>query len=114
MHALHDLREMLCKELEEYGKKSELSAGALDTIDKLAHSIKNLDKVIEADEYSNYGGRSYRDDGGYSRGRSRDRMGRYYSRDGDVVDKLRKLADEAPDDMTRQEIHRLVTKMESM
>lgn len=145
MHAIYDLKEMLCKELEEYGKKGELSAGTLDIVDKLAHTIKNLDKIIECyeeQEYSHgnsynrssYGGRSY-DNGGmssrgnsyenggsYARGRGRnarrDSMGRYssegYSRANDITEQLRNLMNEAPDDMTRQEIQNLVSRMESM
>lgn len=138
MHAVYDLKEMLCKELEEYGKKGELSAGTLDIVDKLAHTIKNIDKIIETyeeEEYSsrsdggNYNGGmsmrggSYGNGGSYARGRGRnarrDSMGRYsseggYSRNGEMVDQLRALMDEAPDDRTRQEIQRLVTKMEQM
>ena len=112
MHALYDLKEMLCKELEEYGKKGDLSAGSLDIIDKLAHAIKNLDKIIDGYDYSSYGG-SYNDPyrGDRSYARRRDSMGRY-SRNGDIVDQLRKLMHEAPDDMSRQEIQRLITKME--
>ena len=111
MHELYELKEMLCKELEEYGKKGELTTGSHDVVDKLAHTIKNIDKIIEAKEgeegeYSGYGGGSYRggsyarggrggnrggsyayayDDGSYARGRGRnarrDSMGRY-SREG--------------------------------
>ena len=121
MHALYDLRDMLCKELEEYGKKGDLSAGTLDIVDKLTHTIKNLDKIIEANEeseYSNYG--SYR--GSYARGRGRnakrDSMGRYssegYSRAGEMADRLRELVNEAPDDRTRQEIQRLADRMAQM
>ena len=133
MHAVYDLKEMLCKELEEYGKKGELSAGTLDIVDKLAHAVKNLDKIIETyeeDEYSNYGGSyddgmpnrgSYRD-GSYARGRGRnarrDAMGRYssegYSRTGDMVEQLRSLMNEAPDDRTRMEIKNLISRMEMM
>ena len=47
MHAIYDLKETLCKELEEYGSRGELTAGTLDVVDKLAHTIKNLDKIIE-------------------------------------------------------------------
>ena len=108
MNALYDLKETLCKELESYSKREDISPSTLDIIDKLAHTIKNIDKIIEGYDYSNYGG-SYRD-------RPRRRDGRYssegYSRHGDLTEKLRKLADEAPDDMTRQEIHRLISKME--
>ena len=134
MHAVYDLKEMLCKELEDYGKKGELSAGTLDIVDKLAHTIKNLDKIIETYEEEesrgsyNYGGNmSYRggsyDDGrSYARGRGsnarRDSMGRYsregYSRAGEMADRLRELMSDAPDDHTRQEIQRLVTRMEQM
>ena len=102
MNELYELKDMLCKELEEMGSKGELTAGSLDTIDKLAHAVKNLDKVIECyeEEYSNdggdmggsyRGGNSYRDGRSYARGRGRnarrDSMGRYssrYSRDGDM------------------------------
>ena len=47
MHAVYELKEKLCDELEEYGKKDKLDVGALDIVDKLAHTIKNLDKIIE-------------------------------------------------------------------
>jgi len=126
MHELYELKEMLCKELKEYGEKGEMTAGTLDVVDKLAHTVKNLDKIIEAyedegnsgyypyayDDGMNRGGRSY--NGSY-RGRSyarrRDSMGRY-SRDG-LADKMRELMEDAPDDRTRQEIKRLVEKLEN-
>ncbi len=104
MHELYELKEKLMKELEEYGSQ-ELSAGSLEVVDKLSHSIKNICKIIEAyeedeEDYSmrgrsyeggsggsyrgrtsrNYGGGSYRG-GSYARGRGsnarRDSMGRY-------------------------------------
>ena len=126
MHELYQLKEMLCKELKEYGDKGELTAGTLDVVDKLAHAAKNLDKIIEVyedegnsgyypyayDDGMNRGGRPY--NGSY-RGRSyarrRDSMGRY-SRDG-LADKMRELMEDAPDDRTRQEIKRLVEKLEN-
>ena len=99
MHELYDLKEMLCKELEEYGRKGEMTAGSLEVIDKLTHALKNLDKVIESkemdkEEYSGAmrgGSSSYRgvydDSPEYERGTSyararggnarRDSMGRY-------------------------------------
>ena len=76
--------------------------------------------------YSRDGG-SYRgsygdyNDGSYARGRgrnaNRDSMGRYsgmgYSRDGgSMVDELRELMQDAPDEQTRQEMQRLIQKME--
>ena len=138
MHGVYELKEMLCKELEEYGSKGELSAGTLDIVDKLAHTIKNLDKIIEVyeeDEGSYYDGGSYEEGGrsmargrsyrgtyrgSYARGRNarRDSRGRYssegYSRNGDIADRLRELMEDAPDEKTRQEIHKLVMKMEQM
>lgn len=65
MHALYNLKDMLCKELEEYGEAGELTAGSLEIVDKLAHTIKNLDKIIWAKE-EEMGGGSY--DGGFDRG----------------------------------------------
>ena len=111
MKELHELREMLCDELKEYGKKGELTSGSLDAVDKLAHALKNLDKVIESDEgYSGHYPYSYDDGMRRSYARGRDSMGRY-SRNS-LTDKLRDLMNEAPDDRTRMEIKRLVEKMD--
>lgn len=58
MHELYELKEKLMKELAEYSQ-GELSTGSLDVIDKLAHAIKNICKVIEDSEGSSYDGGSY-------------------------------------------------------
>ena len=137
MDKLYELKEMLCKELEKYGKEDKLTAGSLEVVDKLSHSIKNLDKIIENYEdegYSNRGG-SYRDGnyegnmgggsyrgGSYARGRGsnarRDSMGRYssegYSRADDLMDSLYGLMDDAPNDRVRQEMKKFVAKIEEM
>ena len=61
---------------------------------------------------------SYDDGGSYARGRNarRDNMGRYsrdgYSEHGELVDELRQLMEQAPDQQTRQEMQRLVEKIE--
>ena len=47
MRELYELKDKLCDELKEYGKK-DLSNGTLDVVDKLTHTIKNLDKIIKA------------------------------------------------------------------
>lgn len=69
-----------------------------------------------------YDGGSY-EGGSYARGRGRnarrDSMGRYssegYSRAADdVVERMRDLMQDAPDEQTRQEIQNLVNRMESM
>ena len=42
MDYYYDLKKMLCKELENVADQKELSAGDLETVDKLTHSIKSL------------------------------------------------------------------------
>jgi hypothetical protein len=106
MHYMHDLKDLLCAELEDYaekGKKSgKMSMGDLETVHKLTDTVKNILKIDMLEEKSGYSedghymgegriyGTSYDDgmhrEGGYSyaRGRryaKRDSMGRY-SRDG--------------------------------
>ena len=110
MHELTKLKEMLCDELKEYGDKGELTAGSLDVVDKLAHAVKNLDKIIEEDGYSGRYMPYYYDSGrSYAR---RDSMGRY-SRAG-MADRLRDLMNDAPDERAREEIRKLADKMSAM
>ena len=110
MHYMHDLKDLLCAELEDYaenGKKSgKMSMGDLDSIHKLTDTVKNILKIdmLEGETgYSEDGaymgegriyGTSYDDGmrrgGGYSyaRGRGRyakrDSMGRYSRDDGSM------------------------------
>ena len=71
MEFYYDLKKKLCKELEEIADKRELSAGDLEVIDKLTHSIKSIVTIMAMDD----SGYSYND--GYSGTRRRDSMGRY-------------------------------------
>ena len=132
MHDLYNLKEMLCKELCEYGKSHEISSASLQMIDTLAHACKNVCKIIESKDEEQYSGRgSYRDnsyygnrysrdgyyydDGGMSGRRGRDRMGRFVSRDAsEMAHKLRDMMAEAPDEASKREIERLAEKMEQM
>ena len=108
MHYMHDLKDLLCAELEDYaenGKKSgKMSMGDLDSIHKLTDTVKNILKIDMLESESGYSedgaymgegriyGTSYDDEmrrgGGYSyaRGRGRyakrDSMGRYSRDDG--------------------------------
>ncbi len=69
MQSLMKLKELLCEELDEISERGELSAGQLDTVQKLTGSIKNICKIMSAEEdegYSRDGGFSR---GGYSRSR---------------------------------------------
>ena len=108
MHYMHDLKDLLCAELEDYaekGKKSgKMSMGDLDSIHKLTDTVKNILKIDMLDGETGYSedgaymgegriyGTSY-DDGmrrgvgySYARGRGRyakrDSMGRYSRDDG--------------------------------
>lgn len=108
---LHKICEALFEELSDYSRKIEksddMSAGDLETIDKLSHALKSIKTTIammEADEEGGnsyrggnsnrympwYGGMSYEDGGRSNRGmssarggRSNNPMGRnQYSREG--------------------------------
>lgn len=103
MNKLENLRENLCGELEKVAKKEEINTSDLDIIDKLTHSIKNLDKVMLGNEMiEEYGysfnegysgarrGRDADSDGRYNEGRSRNRSYDYsyaYERDGRSLDR---------------------------
>lgn len=123
------------------GAGGKLSTGDVDYVDKLTHALKSIKAVMKMEEESemddgysergysrgydrgSYRG-SYGDGGSYAMGRgrgryaNRDSMGRYssndgYSRGGDTVSELREIMRDLPDDQTRQEMQRLIQKMES-
>ena len=106
MHKLHELKEKLMDELEEYTRKDELSAGDLEIVDKLTHTIKNLCKIIE-DSDQHYSGTMYP---AYTR--ARDGRGREYRNTTrySMAERLRDLADDA-DPRTRHEIERMIDRM---
>lgn len=84
MHVYEEAKEMLHRELENIVKKGELSAGSLETVDKLLNSIKNACKIMMYDEYDEEGGYSQArgmEGGSNSYARNRDSRGRY-SREG--------------------------------
>ena len=115
MNALYDLREMIIDQLEEYGKKGELSTQVLERVDTLAHAAKNLDKVIEACDYEEDSHRSRRSSfSGRMSSRRRSGRSRGYSRAGDLAEQLYGMMDDIQDDQTRQEMERLASKMEQM
>ena len=116
MHYMHDLKDLLCAELEDYaekGKKSgKMSMGDLDSIHKLTDTVKNILKIDMLEEESGYSedghymgegriyGTSY--DGydrgtSYARGRGRyakrDSMGRYSRDDGYMRRDVRGMRD---------------------
>ena len=134
MHTYYETKEMLKKELDDIIQKGELSAGSLETIDKLLDSIKNACKIIMYEEYSE-DGYSYadgdRDMSEYAyarngRGRGpqaqRDSMGRYSSEGGysyddggkeEKIDMLRDMMQEATTDEERRALQKIIRRMEN-
>jgi len=128
---LTKLSEKLYEELAKYGER-ELSLSSLDTIDKLAHAIKNIEKIEETGgsssrgsyrrsydgEMSNRYRRSYDSyDGNTASMRGRDSMGRYtrdggYSRHG-IVDRLEELSEQTNDDRVKSELRKMISQMEN-
>ncbi len=128
------------KKLHKAGGAMDMSD--IEIVDKLAHTMKSLVstcKMLEAEdgEYSEtgplynpvntgYSGRrgEMRDDGysrngrgnngGYSRnGHSRGNRYGYSTRTEDMTEQLIQMMEDAPDEMTRMEIKKLVDKMEN-
>lgn len=114
MKSMYDLRDMLCKELEEITRKGELGAGDLEIAHKLTATIKNIDKIeaMEEDGYS-----SRRDE--YDM-RGRGRRGTHYvrghySRDGGIDNmkrQLQEMLDNADDESIRRAIQRCMDTIE--
>ena len=82
---IYELRDILCDELDKIAERGELSAGELETAQKLTSTIKNIDKICMAEEGGYSGDGEWSANGNYGRGSSyrgqrRDSMGRY-SRD---------------------------------
>lgn len=119
MTALYDIREMLCKELDEIARKGELSAGDLEAVHKLTDTMKNIDKIemLEDDGYSRDGDWMADIRGTYGRGNSyrhRDRMGRYSRTDAreHMKKQLEDMMRNADDDRTRDALRRCMDAME--
>lgn len=133
MDVIKELREMentISNEIAEANQRIRQSGGDMNTadieiIDKLTHSMKSLATAVamleaEGDGYSGryYSGRDYRDgyNGSYSGnsyGSGRERRNNYgYSRTGSMHEHLRQMMDEAPDEMTRMEIKKLMDKID--
>lgn len=119
---MHKLIDFVCDELDELERKADkdgkLTMAEVQYADTLAHMKKNLMKAEEMSggEYSNRGYSRRYDDNSYAR--RRDAMGRYsrnYSMSADgMVDELRDLMREAPDEYTKKEFQKFINKIESM
>ena len=133
LDTLYDLCETVSKELESANEKingagGELSAGDLEYLDKLTHTMKSLKTTIAMieteDGHSGYymGGRYYYDndmpmEGRNGRSNARGGRGSYargYSRDDakeDFIEEIEELMEKAPDMETRQKFERFISKM---
>ena len=127
MKAMYDLRDMLCKELDEITRKGELGAGDLDIAYKLVGTVKNIDKIEMMEDDGGYSRRYSRDGnweadmrGNYGRDSSYARRGTHYvrghySRDSGKDNRKRQLQemlDEADDDTLRRAIQRCMDAVE--
>ena len=130
MHTYYEVKDMLKEELDQIVKKGELSAGSLETIDKLLNSIKNACKITMYEDYMDMSRYAY------ARGRGsnarRDSMGRYsseggrsnrggysrrgYSYDGgekeEKVEMLREMMQEVGSDDERRALQKIIRRME--
>lgn len=72
MENMHKLKELLCRELDEFARRDSIESYDLDTIHKLTDTIKNLDKI------------EMLEDGGYSQAHGGGNRGgmRNYAREG--------------------------------
>ena len=127
MKAMYDLRDMLCKELDEITRKGELGAGDLDIAYKLVGTVKNIDKIEMMEDDGGYSRRYSRDGnweadmrGNYGRDSSYARRGTHYvrghySRDSgkdNMKRQLQEMLDEADDDPLRRAIQRCMDAVE--
>lgn len=129
---LEELCEAIEKEVSNVNEKLAKSGGVMTGsdvtyVDELTHTLKSIKTtmaMMDADEgYSgdNNGmsGRYY-PSRMYSRATRRDSRGRYsrtrygYSGDDEMIKKLHELMEDAPDDKTRQEFQKFISRIETM
>lgn len=127
---LHELCETLSREVGDANEKirsagGKMTSGDLEYIDRLTHALKSIKTTIammeaedgESGRYSygmyggGYNGNSYR--------RGRNSMGRYtsrrgYSYDDGMIEELRSLMENAPDERTKSEFRQFISKIEKM
>lgn len=126
MNTMHELKDMLCDELDEIAKKGEMSAGDLETVHKLTDTIKNIYKIVMLKDTGYSGDEDYSRDGdwtanmrgNYGRGSSYARRGTHYVRghysrdDGrdSLIDRMENLMRDA-DTKDRETIQRCIDMM---
>ena len=126
MEYMYELKEKLCRELEEVARNPEMGAGDLELIHKLTDTIKNIDKIdaLEDDGYSRDGDWEMEGRGRYNRGssyaRRRDSRGRYtsdrrYSRDDaktHMIEQMEQMMNGTQNEREREIIRRAMEQLE--
>lgn len=121
--SLQTLKNMVCEGIDQVVAKGELNANTLDTVDKLTHTLKSIENIMQmenggysngmmpSDGYYRYGnsytGGSISNNGGGS-------YDSWYSRDNGkspLTDKLKKMLDEAGSERERMAIRDCIMKM---
>lgn len=130
MERLEELKNKFCKEIDEYAGLKQFDRNAIEHIDKLLASVHHINKIMDHDnglynrgygnwrpenmsgygndyyarDYMTYGPRygmdQYNTSPQYSHGRT------------SLVEKLEMLKQDAPDEMSRNEIQKLIMKMQ--
>lgn len=111
MPELHELKEKLISELEDYSRKAKYTREDIETIKYLSSAVDHLCNVI-SDMDDGYSKSPYRMGGSY-RTQRRDGMGRY-SRHGDVegfMMELGRMMGSFPEDAKR-DAEKLMRKLE--
>lgn len=140
MHKLYELKDKLMNELEDYAENGKFSKDDVEAIKYTASAIDHICNICEDEEgysgmmmdgygdgsyarggrrggYSrNMGGGSYARRGGRGGRTGSNQYGSYaYSRAAEgISEDLKKLAEDAPDEETKMEIHKLAKKLETM
>lgn len=129
MDYMYDIKDKLCRELEDYARKPDMSVGDLEAIHKLTDTIKNIDKIFafedDDDSYTrdDWDMRNGYDRSSSYRGQRRDSRGRYvrernrtYSRaDGKehMMKQMEMLMEQAGSEHEREAIRRCMNQLEN-
>ena len=123
MHELYELKDILLKELKEYGKKEKVDVASLEVIDKLSESVWRICRIIDHYENGNadiypaeYSNRySYHVEPRmphYNVSNKRDSMGRYSRGAADNFrSDFQDLMQNAPNDYVRQKMMDVMNNM---
>lgn len=99
MHDFSKIRKMLCDELKQYEQFDSISMTSLHVIDTLCHAIKNLDKIMGVGVEAMPMAESDTDFAKASK---------------EVYAALKVMHENAPDEHSRDEVRRMIGKMERL